>query len=141
MSANVRIVERRPTVAEYIELTGAVGWSDYVTPETAQVALASSLFVIVAEQGGSAVGMGRIVGDGALYFYLQDVIVTPALQGRGLGDTIMGHLMRWLEGAAPDRAFVGLFSAAGKAPFYERHGFRTREPGRPGMSQYVRMPE
>ena len=140
MSTNVRIVERRPTVSEYIELTGAVGWSEYVTPETAQVALMNSLFVIVAEQAGSAVGMGRVVGDGALFFYVQDVIVVPSLQGRGLGDTIMVHLMRWLEGAAPDRAFVGLFAATGRAPFYERYGFSARETERPGMSQTIRMP-
>ena len=50
---------------------------------------------------------------------------SPSLQGRGLGDTIMTHLMRWLEGAAPDRAFVALFAAAGKAPFYERYGFKA----------------
>ena len=52
--------------------------------------------------------MGRIVGDGALFLYIQDVLVRPSLQGGGLGDSIMERLMTWLGRSAPDRAFVGL---------------------------------
>jgi hypothetical protein len=38
---------------------------------------------VVLERDGDAVGCGRVVGDGGVYFYVQDVIVVPGLQGLG----------------------------------------------------------
>ena len=131
----IAIVERAPTVSEYLDLVASVGWAPFVTPETAETALANTLFAVVAEREGAPVGMGRIIGDGALFFYVQDVLVTPELQGTGLGDAIVRSLMSWLDRAAPERAFVGLFSAEGKVPFYERYGFEVAPAERPGMRQ------
>lgn len=138
MSDSVEVVDRLPTLEEYLELTGAVGWSSYITPETAKIALAHTLFAVVAEQNGRALAMARIVGDGALFFYVQDVAVMPDRQGMGLGAAVMDRLMTWLDANAPDRAFVGLFSAAGKARFYTRYGFTAATADRPGMSRYIR---
>lgn len=139
--ADVVIRERNPTLEEYLALADAVGWSKYVTAETAETALAHTLFAVVAERGGVAVGMARIVGDGALFFYVQDVVVAPAVQGQGVGAALMTALMAWLDRSAPDRAFVGLFSASGKSRFYERFGFATASSDRPAMYQYLRMPD
>ncbi|MDH3687272.1 MAG: GNAT family N-acetyltransferase [Myxococcales bacterium] len=138
MNDSIEVVDRLPTLEEYLELTSAVGWSSYVTAETAKVALAHSLFAVVAERDGRAVAMARIVGDGALFFYVQDVAVLPNCQGTGLGAAVMDRSMAWLDSNAPDRAFVGLFSAAGKARFYTRYGFTAATADRPGMSRYIR---
>jgi len=137
----IEIVDRAPTLEEYLQLADAVGWSRYLSPETARRALANSLFAVVAERGGRCVGMARIVGDRALFFYVQDVAVTPDSQGQGVGHLLMERLMRWLGENAPAKAFVGLFSATGKAPFYRRYGFVPAGEERPGMSQYLGMPE
>lgn len=139
--AETEIVSRKPTLPEYLDLADSVGWSQYVTPKTAETALANTLHAVVAEQQGRCVGMGRIVGDGALFLYIQDVLVRPSHQGQGIGDSIMNHIMAWLDRSAPDRAFVGLFSASGKAAFYERFGFASAAEDRPGMYQYIRLPE
>ena len=141
MAISPRIVDRLPTVEEYLDLAESVGWSRFVTRETAGVALPNSLFSVVAEADGHPLGMGRVIGDGALFFYIQDVLVKPQLQGRHLGEAIMSRLMAWLDSHAPDRAFVGLFSSLGKAPFYARFGVVATQPDRPGMSQYLRMPD
>ena len=74
---------------------------------------------------GQPIGMGRVVGDGAIFFYLQDIAVVPEHQGCGVGARIVDRLIAYLSSAAPERAFVGLFAAAGKQPFYERYGFRA----------------
>lgn len=134
------LIERSPTLDEYLQLTDAVGWARYVTRDTARIALANSLYSVVAERGGHAVGMARIIGDGALFFYVQDVAVHPDAQGQGIGEQLMQRLMGWLDRNAPARACVGLFSALGKAPFYERHGFGAAPPERPGMLQHLRLP-
>ncbi len=82
------------------------------------------------------VGMGRIMGDGALFFYIQDIIVRPEYQTLGVGRKIVERLMGWLHVHAPERAFVGLFAAEGKDSFYARFGF-MRHPALTGMFQVI----
>jgi GNAT superfamily N-acetyltransferase len=126
------LVERDPTVQEYQRLRGAVGWGA-MTAEGVAAGLPNALFSVVLELDGEAIGCGRIVGDGGLYFYLQDVIVLPEFQGRGQGARLMDSLMGYLERSARPGAFVGLMAAVGVEPFYERYGFRRRPEQQPGM--------
>src|SRR5689334_18393039 len=37
----------------------------------------------------SAVGMGRIIGDGGWYFHVADMAVLPEHQRKGLGDVVL----------------------------------------------------
>ena len=69
--------------------------------------------------------MGRVVGDGFLYFYVQDVIVASSHQGKGAGLMIMEEIMSYLDRAAPLKsgAFVGLMAAEGLDVFYSKFGF------------------
>lgn len=85
-------------------------------------------------------GFGRVVGDGVLYFYVQDVIVVRGARGKGVGRLIMGRLMVRLREIAPAGATIGLMSAAGKEGFYERFGFVTRpsDAHGAGMTQFMR---
>jgi GNAT superfamily N-acetyltransferase len=79
--------------------------------------------------------MGRVVGDGALYLYLQDVVVHPDHQRRGLGTALVTELIGQVRAAAPDGAFVGLFAAPGSERLYRRHGFGAP----PGLTAMVRI--
>lgn len=126
------LVERDPTVQEYQRLRRAVGWSE-MTDEGVAAGLPNALYSVVLEAEGRAVGCARIVGDGGLYFYLQDVIVAPEHRGRGQGARLMDALMTYVERSARPGAFVGLMAAVGAEPFYERYGFRRRSEQQPGM--------
>jgi len=117
-----QLVARDPTVGEYQRLRRAVGWGN-MTDEGVAAGLPNSLFSVVLELGGEAFGCGRVVGDGGLYFYLQDVIVLPEHQGRGQGAAIMREVMAYLERACRPGAFVALMAAVGAEAFYERYGF------------------
>jgi len=119
-------------VEEFRRLRAAVGWGE-VDDDGVAVALQGSLYACVVEHDGTAVACGRIVGDGGLYFYVQDVMVLPEFQGRGMGASVMDAVTRYLEGAAAGGAFVGLMAAEGSERFYERYGFRRRPDDRPGM--------
>jgi GNAT superfamily N-acetyltransferase len=77
--------------------------------------------------------MGRVVGDGAAYFYLQDVVVLPEFQRQGIGTAIVEKLLQYLGDSVAPGAFVGLFAADGAAQFYESFGFVRRDAERPGM--------
>ena len=128
----VRLVERPPTPDAYARLRDAVGWNEVDAAGVAE-GLRATLFSVCFELYGETIGCGRVVGDGGIYFYLQDVIVTPEQQGRGYGRLIMGALMGFLDRTSRPGAFVGLMAAQGVAAFYERYGFVPRPEGRPGM--------
>jgi len=85
--------ERPPDIEEYRSLCRAVGWEEFINFDAARASLANSLYhvVVVALHDEAVIGMARVVGDGALFFYIQDVIVVPAHQGHGVGALLMGE--------------------------------------------------
>lgn len=127
-----QFVERIPTVEEYLALREAVGWERLEEQMTAR-GLANALFTVCLLHNGKVIGCGRVVGDGGLYFYLQDIIVLPAFQGKGLGKRLMKVILTYLDKHALPGAFVGLMSAKDTDPFYTQFGFAVRPPERPGM--------
>ena len=130
-----RVEQRPPTVSELRALHAAVGWESLPDNDEAVArGLADSKFAAVVTAAGATVACVRLVGDGGIYCYVQDLIVRPEHQGRGLGDRLMAELWRHLEAHGARGAFIGLMTAEGKAEFYERWGFAVRPPGRPGMA-------
>jgi GNAT superfamily N-acetyltransferase len=83
-----QVIERIPTVEEYLALREAVGWGRLDEQMTAR-GLAYALFTVCLLHKGNVIGCGRVIGDGGLYFYLQDIIVLPVFQAKGLGKRLM----------------------------------------------------
>jgi len=129
----LRLVERPPTVEEYVSFRAHVGWQPVRDREAVGRALAASLFSVCVESGGRAVAMGRVVGDGGVYAYIQDMIVLVEFRGRGLSTIVMDALLGYVERTYPKGAFIGLMAAEGVAGLYERYGFERRPDGAPGM--------
>jgi GNAT superfamily N-acetyltransferase len=127
-----KLVVRNPTVAEYCGLRAGAGLSAR-SEEIARVALPNTLFAVVVEHRGIAVGMGRVVGDGGTVFQVADIAVLPEHQGHGVGKQILDAIDGWLRRNAPPGAFINLFADRGVAPLYARYGFRPRDPDEPGM--------
>lgn len=124
---------------DYLQLREAVGFFKH-SLEMAQASLKGSLYVVHIETGGRTVGMARVLGDGAQVFVIQDVIVLPEHQGKGLGRTLMERVMHYIKTNAvyPGRAMVLLFAFKGKEGFYRKFGFFTRpnETMGPGMMHF-----
>ena len=118
----IKLIERAPTVAEYQRLRRLIGWAE-VDEAAVEIGLRSALFSVCLLEGDRIMGCGRVVGDGGIYFYLQDVIVHPDLQRRGLGRRITDALMSYIASRAGRNSFVGLMAAEGAAPFYASFGF------------------
>jgi GNAT superfamily N-acetyltransferase len=129
----VRLVERLPTVAEYETLVRAVGWAGNTNLEAAPAALQNTLFSVVAVEGDRAVGMARVVGDGATACYVQDVMVLPTYQRQGIGTALMGAVMGYFRRGTPRRSSLGLFTGRNLAGFYGRHGFEGPDTSLYGM--------
>jgi GNAT superfamily N-acetyltransferase len=131
-STAFHVVERIPTIEEYLALREAVGWGrlDELMTERG---LAHALFSVCVLHDEQVIGCGRVIGDGGLYFYLQDIMVLPAYQGRGVGTQLMQAILAYLDDHALPGAFVGLMAAKGATGFYTKFGFAVRPPERPGM--------
>jgi GNAT superfamily N-acetyltransferase len=129
---SVELVVRPPTVDEYQTLRRSTGWT-MQPDEAVRQGLDKALYSVCALVSGRVVGCARVVGDGALYFYIQDLIVLREHQGRGIGRMMMDRVMAWLDVNAGPDAFIGLMVAKGYSPFYDRYGFQPRPGNAPGM--------
>jgi len=118
-----KIIEEAPNTKQFLKLRDSVDWG-MVSDELASQSLANSLYSVSIYWQAGLIGMGRIVGDGHLYFYIQDVVVDPQYQGQGVGELIMS---------------IGLFAVQGKETFYEKFGYKTRSgvPLGLGMCRFV----
>jgi GNAT superfamily N-acetyltransferase len=123
--ADYKIVEKIPSPKDYNRLRMMVGWGTY-DEELVALSLPNSLFCVCAMVSDETIGMARIIGDGGLVFYIQDVIVIPEYQGKGIGGFMMERVMAYLKQHAGHNTILGLMSATGKEGFYEQYGFISR---------------
>lgn len=124
--------ERKISLEEYQRLRQAVDW--YATdPIDTQNALENSLYSVAVIADETVIGIGRVIGDKGLYYYIQDLIVHPDYQNKGIGRNIMRMLKGYIENNAKPGAFIGLMAAKGLKTFYKKFGFQTRPIEGPGM--------
>lgn len=132
--------ENSISVQEYLDIRGKVHWKPLLQKQ-AQMALHNSLYVIGAYDGEQLVGMGRIVGDGAVICYIQDLIVIPDYQREGIGSKILNALITYVKNLRMENSqmMLCLMCAKGREGFYEQHGFCGRPTNTlgPGMIQYL----
>ena len=95
-TSDVELRENTINVDDYLKLRSRVGWKK-LSREQAQKALDNSLLVVGAYLAGQPIGMGRLVGDGAVICYVQDLITPPPAQGYGVGSLVLTYLQRYVE--------------------------------------------
>lgn len=122
---NYHIEHNHPSVDEFITLRESIGWGP-INKSLAEKSLNNSLFSVIIRKHAELIAMGRVVGDGAMYFYVQDVIVAPGFQRLGLGALVMDNIEAYLSQAAKKGATIGLLSAQGKEDFYARYSYLSR---------------
>ncbi len=125
-----KVIEGVVSVDDFIRLRNVSG----LTPrprDAAEKGLPRSLFGVTITFGSETVGMGRVVGDGALNFEIVDIAVDPEHQRKGLGSLIMQSIMNYLESEAPTGAYITLM--ADVPELYEKFGFKLSRPKSEGM--------
>ena len=76
--------------AEILPLYKAVGWSNYYKhPEMLKKAYAGSLCTLAAYEDETLTGIIRCVGDGYSILFIQDILVYPEHQHKGIGTALM----------------------------------------------------
>ncbi|MDO4897956.1 MAG: GNAT family N-acetyltransferase [Rothia sp. (in: high G+C Gram-positive bacteria)] len=90
-----------PSQAELVELYTAVGWSAYTDqPENLIPMCQGSLYLAVAreEHSGRLAGLVRAVGDGVSISYIQDLLVHPDFQKKGVGAHLLDAALEAVGG-------------------------------------------
>ena len=126
----IRLIDNILQAEDFIRLRIQAGFVE-IPVEHARKALRNGLINVSAIYNGELVGMGRLVRDGAMYWYLQEIIILPQFQRKGIGTMIVNHLVDYARENSATGKFttIGGVSANGKEPFYEKLGFEVISNG------------
>jgi len=138
MQLQCTIEEKIPTAQQWMSLRQSVGWATFPI-EAARRSLEQTPFCVCAFAGDELVGMGRVLGDGVITFYVGNVMVKPEYQSAGVGGQIMERIMAYLRRSAVPGAIASLLSMQGVEDFYERYGFERRPDERHGSGMSLRF--
>lgn len=127
-----KLILAPPDADSYVELRAAAGLSAK-TRQAAEIGLSGTWFGVHVVHGDRVVAMGRVIGDGGLFFQVVDVAVAPDHQGKGFGTQVMGALVDRLRMEAPSTAQVMLLADGTAYRLYEKFGFRRTAPDSIGM--------
>jgi GNAT superfamily N-acetyltransferase len=111
-------------IAEYIDLRARAGWG-LIDEDAAGATINAAAFSVCLRCEQRLVGLARVMGDGALYFFLADLIVDPAFRGEKLGDRLMHAVTGYFERCAKPGASITLVPLKGAESFYEKFRVRT----------------
>ncbi|HDX8949925.1 TPA: GNAT family N-acetyltransferase [Klebsiella oxytoca] len=132
MLSDYTLIDTVPSAEDFCRLRIISGMSPRPL-EGARAGLPHSCYGVHILYKGMPVGMGRIVGDGALNFEIVDVAVDPAHQRKGLGRQIMQKIVAWLDENAFTGAYVSL--VADVPELYAKFGFSSVRPESEGMAK------
>ena len=136
MQAGYELAIEVPSAEEYRHLRVSAGLSPK-SVEGAALGLPNTWFAVVIRHGGQVVGMGRVIGDGGLFFQVVDIAVEPDHQARGLGRVIVGTIVQHLRQHAPAGAYVSLIADGEAHRLYSSFGFSLTAPASVGMEMRI----
>lgn len=124
----LQYVKAIPTPDEFNELYDSVGWGRN-NKTIVEKALKNTVYSICVYDDDNLVGFGRLIGDMAMFLYIQDIMVSPKYQGQKIGTHIMEHLISKINEFKKDNPDIRTYLGAskGKDSFYKKFGFVTRE--------------
>lgn len=133
MNLDYELADEIPASDDYLRLRVVAGLSPK-SMEAAAAGLPNTVHGIVIRHGRHVVGMGRVIGDGGLFFQLVDIAVDPAHQGHGLGKAIVGRLVERLRASTHPGAYVSLIADGEAHRLYAQFGFAPTAPASIGMA-------
>ena len=79
---------------EILNLYNAVGWCSYTNrPDMLKHAFEHSLKILGAHDKEKLVGIIRAVGDGYSVLFIQDILVLPEYQRKGIGTKLLNSML------------------------------------------------
>lgn len=133
---NYKIKCKMPSPQEWQYLRNLSEWKVF-EKSVFEVAAKNSVFGVCVYDYDKIIGMGRIVGDRIICFYIQDIIVANEYRNKQVGTLILNNLLKYIRTHAEKDATIALFSHIGTEEFYEQFGFLVREKNGKGSGMYL----
>ncbi len=130
----MQISKELPTAQEYVDLRIAsnMGGGEK-SLKNANIALKNSIYVVSVRDGDKLIGMGRIIGDGAITFVVSDIMVDKKHQGKGIGKLIMSEIDHFFDQIADNDSYITLIAVKPVDKLYSKFNFTYCEPSSVGM--------
>ncbi len=137
-----KFIERLPSPEEYNMFRESAGWGK-LDISTIEQSLPKSIYGVCVEFNSKPVGFGRVIGDGGLCFYIQEIIVLTEHQNNKIGTGILDHIMKYISMNATKRSYVATMVGKNLEDWYSKYGFWTRPTKNmgPGMMLFWDDPE
>lgn len=132
---NVHITEEFPQNQEYMDLKAVAGLPEVEISAIATALNRSVLSLLARDDNDRLIGMGRVVGDGAFYFQLVDIMVAASHLDQGVEEMIVSELLSRLAKIAPSGAEVTVITDVPGIKLYQHAGFKLLYPDRYGMAR------
>ena len=108
---------------EILNLYNAVGWTAYTEdPAALRRGYEHSLLVLAAWEGENLLGIIRAVGDGVTIVFIQDILVSPAHQRKGVGSALLQAVLDRYTGVRQIELVTD--NTERTVAFYQSLGFR-----------------
>lgn len=112
---------------EILSLHTSVGWTAYTgAPDILRQGFEHSLLTLAAYENGQLVGLIRTVGDGYTIVFVQDILVFPEYQRKGIGTALLQAVLdrfshvRQMELATDDTPkTIAFYKSLGFSPMPE----------------------
>jgi GNAT superfamily N-acetyltransferase len=129
------------TADEFVLFADKMGETDGMTKEQAEKSLAHHRCCIAALMCDELIGIGRLIGDAAIYWCLVDIWVLPEYQGKGIGKNIVNGLVEYAKNNSIPGTSISVFLMAAheKEEFYEKCGFLRRPHGWEGAGMEMEI--
>lgn len=110
--------------SEILPLYQSVGWKAYTdAPDVLARAFSHSTIALAAYSGEELVGMLRAVGDGETILFIQDLLIHPDFQRKGVGSALVkeflaryAHVRQIQLTADSDPVLIAFYQALGFRP-------------------------
>ena len=138
MNTAYRLEHALPKAEAFKALRDSAGWGD-VSLSQSQLALNTSLHGITVYYNNDPIGMARLIGDGVLNAYIQDVVIAPKYRRQGVGKAIMQALIADMQKLLQANCTIGLMAASSQENFYLSFSFITRPDTDYGAGMFAKL--
>lgn len=125
--AQIIVQENNLTIQQFEYLYNSTKWDPFSSNQIGS-SLKNDIYHVSAWIDDEIIGMGRLLGDKAMYWYIQNLIVLPEYQSIGVGTTIMNYLLAFVRknSISSSQVVIGLMCSEHTAPFYQKFSFDIR---------------
>ena len=132
-------VKKEINANDFINIRQSLNWN--MIPKTlVESAIDGSMINISVFDNDKCIGVGRIVGDGALKGMLTDIMVLKEYQNKGVGKLIVTSLIKELENMVKDGCCFQLEASptAKNREFYIKCGLKYKPENQDGVYLWIR---